>query len=258
MLIEAGADAAQAAPYFSWLVRAAVGLPEVLFSDPEWRLDNPYYWDLKDIADKCPNDAIHELPDHLVNEFFIKKEAKLIRRKVDAMARVGFDLAATINPKTGRLVLLDVAKDGKEAAVLALVRAGADASARDKDGWTALMLLINELGEWGDQRWQGKFSKVSATTVVALIRAGGGGGGSWDAIPYNFKGLECLLGFVHEKAPYELGQLFSKLPAATQAAVRETLQVLHRLLPGGEGLDQIRFKILAQAFEEEEEAEEEE
>jgi hypothetical protein len=65
----------------------------------------------------------------------------------------------------------------------------------------------------------------------------------------DFWGLENLLGFIHEKAPEQLGQLFSKLDEDVQEGIQEALLALHHFLPGGEGLEQIRFKILAAAFE---------
>lgn len=82
--------------------------------------------------------------------------------------------------------------------------------------------------------------------VAQLVKAGDMD--SWDAIPYDFKGLERLLGYIHDHAPEKLGVLFGKLRDGVKERVRAALMAMNRLLPGGEGLEGLRFRIVAMAF----------
>lgn len=165
--------------------------------------------------------------------------------KIKALADAGVDLAGATHPETGRPLLLAVAAGWRsQEAIAALVGAGADATAVDHQGRTALQIILMEMGERGDMPHQGE---IRAETVVACVRAGDLD--SWDLIPYNFEGLECLLYTVSSKSPDKLGQLVSKWTEEAKVTVQTALLAMNRVLPGGECLKQIHFKIGAQAFD---------
>jgi ankyrin repeat protein len=166
------------------------------------------------------------LATHLDTELQEESDRQQNALKIKFLVEAGVDLKETRHPRSGRLLHLDMAAQGCGEVVEALVASGADATARDEGGKTALQLLLLHAGEAGDAPYRGG---ISASTVAALVKAGDID--SWGTIPTKFPGLECLIEHFYKNTPHLIDKLFSKLTREKQKEVRNMLLVLGKVLP---------------------------
>lgn len=175
--------------------------------------------------------------------------------KVRMLARVGaLDPAARYtSPPESDPILVNasplhyaIARGAKADVFRALLAAGCDPVARDDAGRTALQYAMAERPfTWPDPG--NDLNAEHKDVLIELIAAGDMD--SWEALPADMElpGAERLLWPVYNAAPERLREVARRLPAAAREQLQAALRGLHRLTGGG-GHDELRFRILKEAF----------
>lgn len=143
-------------------------------------------------------------------------DARCVRTLLDAGADVNFQ-----NYIHDYIWCLPYSENASMAVLYTLLSAGADVLQTNAHGQTPLQYIFNEIDVFA--RRDRLHMLYEAT--VALVAAGDR---NWVCVPAPCPGLERALSAVHEAAPDELSQLFTRLEPAVQSRIRTGLLAVHR------------------------------